>query len=162
MNTQSLLSRFVLAAFLCVSCSSLRAQDQEKPKPEIPPSVLKRYDKNKDGALGEAEIAKWEADKAAVREKRRAEKAAMLEKYDTNKNGKLDEEESAAAKLGREKEKSEKAAEQMKERAAKEKAKAEAEKAKAEQEKAQAEKQAAEKPQPKPGESEMSDGMMMQ
>lgn len=181
MKSPTLLPRLVLAALLCGSFGSLRAED--KPAADIPPSVLKRYDKNKDGALDETEKAKWEADKAAVRDKKKAEKAAMLEKYDTNKNGRLDEEEQAAAKLGREKERSVKEAEKMKERSAKLKA----EKEKAEKEKA--EKQAAEKASEKgqeasaaksenaseksqgkgpkdkkgkPGEDEMMDGAMME
>ena len=100
-----------------------------------PPSVLKKYDKNQNGVLDEKERGKWEADKAARREKDRAERAAMLERYDANKDGKLSEEEKVSAKMERERERSEKETEKLKERVAK---------AKAEREKAETEKAARE------------------
>ncbi len=109
---------------------------------EVPPSILKRYDKNKNGVLELDEQLKWEADKLARREKDRAERAAILEKYDLDKDGKLSEEEKASAKIGWQKERSEKEAEKMKERAAK----AKAERESAEKEKAAAAAEAPEKP----------------
>ena len=112
-----------IAALFAVS-PSLRAEEKEKA--EIPPSVLKRYDKNKNGALEEAEIAKWEADKAAAREKRKAEREAMLAKYDLNKDGRLSAEERAEAKIAMQEDNSEREAARMKERAAKLKAEQEA------------------------------------
>lgn len=116
-----LLLSAVAAAFF-VMTPSLRAQAQEKEKAEVPPSVLKRYDKNKNGALEEAEIAKWESDKAAAREKRKAEREAMLAKYDLNKDGKLSAEERAEAKIAMQEDNSERDAARMKERAEKVKA----------------------------------------
>lgn len=117
-NSRWLLSA-VAAAFFVMS-TSLRAEEKEKA--EIPPSVLKRYDKNKNGALEEAEIAKWEADKAAAREKRKAEREAMLAKYDLNKDGKLSAEERAEAKIAMQAENAERDAARMRERAEKVKA----------------------------------------
>jgi hypothetical protein len=124
MKVFATLRRLVLASFIVAAGISFAA---EEPADPAPPSVLKRYDKNKDGALDEAERTKWEADKAARREKERTERAAMLEKYDTNKDGKLSEEERVSAKLGWQKERSEKEAEKMKERVAKAKAERERE-----------------------------------
>ncbi len=121
--TSRLFLSAVAAALFAVS-PSLRAEEKEKA--EIPPSVLKRYDKNKNGALEEAEVAKWEADKAAAREKRKAERDAMLAKYDLNKDGKLSAEERAEAKVAMQAENSEREAARMKERAAKLKAEQEA------------------------------------
>lgn len=126
MNPHTRHSRFLLAALFCVSGALLQAEDKDKGPAEVPPSVLKRYDKNKNGVLDDAERAKWEADNAARREKARSEREAMLQKYDTNKDGKLSEEEKVSFKLGREKERSEQEAERMKERAAKLKAEREA------------------------------------
>jgi hypothetical protein len=87
----------LLISFL-VSATALFAEDT--PKPEAPPpSVLKRYDKNKDGKLDEKESEKWRADLAARREKAAAERKARLEKFDADKDGKLSDDEKAAAKL---------------------------------------------------------------
>jgi hypothetical protein len=140
-------SRLALVSFVAAIGTSFGAEEASKPADPVPPSVLKRYDKNKDGALDEAERAKWQADLAARREKERADRAAMLEKYDTNKDGKLSEEERVTAKLGWQKERSEKEAEKMKERVAKAKAERERE-----------EKAKAAEPQPEMGSGE---GMMM-
>lgn len=70
--------------------------DAEKP---VPPSVLREFDKNKDGVLDEQERAKWETKNAVRREKYAKERAEMLEKFDADKNGKISEEERAAARL---------------------------------------------------------------
>lgn len=103
---------------------SLRAEEGA-PKSEIPPSVLKRFDKNQDGKLDDAEKAKWEAEKAARREKEAAKKAEMLARFDTNKDGKLDEEERAAAKIAMAQDRTASDAAKAKEKAAKEAAKLE-------------------------------------
>ena len=119
--------RLALVSFVVAVGASFGAEEQPKPADPVPPSVLKRYDKNKNGALDEAERAKWQSDLATRREKERADRLAMLEKYDTNKDGKLSEEERVSAKLGWQKERSEKEAEKMKERVAKAKAERERE-----------------------------------
>jgi hypothetical protein len=116
-----------LVSFVVAAGVSFGAEEPAKSADPVPPSVLKRYDKNKNGALDEAERTKWQADLAARREKERADRAVMLEKYDTNKDGKLSEEERVSAKLGWQKERSEKEAEKMKERVAKAKAERERE-----------------------------------
>lgn len=156
-----LFPRLALVAALGLSASALHAQnDKDAADAPVPPSVLARYDRNKDGKLDEAERAKWQADLAARREKSQAERRAMLERFDTNKDGRLSEEEHAAAKIEMQKERSEKDAERMKERAAKERA----EREKAEK---QAAEKAAEKAPEKPAKDaapadEMGGGMMMQ
>ncbi|MEO0055820.1 MAG: hypothetical protein RLZZ50_1767 [Verrucomicrobiota bacterium] len=114
--------RLVLLSCLSACAGVLRAEEPGKAKSDVPASVLQRYDRNKDGKLGDEEKAKWEADKAARREKEKARRSEMLEKYDANKDGKLSEEEKAAVKLEWQRERTEKDAEKMKERAAKEKA----------------------------------------
>ncbi len=119
--------RFAFISSVFLVGALCRAEEPVKPADPVPPSVLKRYDKNKDGALDEGERGKWEADKSARREKERAGRAAMLEKYDTNKDGKLSEEERVSAKLGWQKERSVKETEKMKERIAKAKAERERE-----------------------------------
>lgn len=136
-----------LVSFVVAAGVSFGAEEPAKSADPAPPSVLKRYDKNKNGALDEAERTKWQADLAARREKERADRAVMLEKYDTNKDGKLSEEERVSAKLGWQKERSEKEAEKMKERVAK---------AKAEREREEKEKAAEATPEMSSGE-----GMMM-
>lgn len=157
-----------LLSFILPAAAGVAAEAAAGDVVETPPSVLRRYDKNKDGVLDEAERAKWESDKAARREKERAERAAMLEKYDTDKDGKLGEAEKAEAKLGWQKERSEKEAEKMKERVAK----AKAEREKAESEKAAREKAAQQAQPPEPASGTTSekdsksgkagdDGMMM-
>ncbi len=132
MNAPRLRFVFVLASLFAFGPVGLGATEPGRGATEVPPSVLKRYDKNKDGALDDSERAKWEADKVARREKERSERAALLEKYDTDKDGKLSEEEKAEAKLGWQKERSEKETEKMKERVAK----AKEERERAEKEKA--------------------------
>lgn len=68
-------------------------------KPDVPPSVLRKFDKNKNGVLDEQELARWEAEKAARREKYASERAGMLAKFDTDGDGKISEAERAAGRL---------------------------------------------------------------
>ncbi len=126
MTTSSFPLRLAAAGLLAAS-ALLHA---ETPSP-VPASVLKRYDKNKNGVLEPAEVTKWEADKAAARAKYKTERDALLAKYDTNHDGRLDEAETADAKLGMEKERAERVGERIMARAAAEKAAQEAEAAKA-------------------------------
>lgn len=123
MLTPPLLLRLAAAGLLTVS-TFLRAEDAPA---SVPASVLKRYDKNKNGSLEAAEAAKWEADKAAARAKRKTEREALLAKYDANHDGRLDETETAEAKLGMEKVRAERDGEKIMARAAAEKAAREAE-----------------------------------
>ncbi len=140
----------LLAALFLVSTAALRAEVEQKPKSDVPPSVLRTYDKNKDGALDEKEHAKWQADLAERRAKYAKQRAEMLEKYDADKNGKLSAEEAAAAKIEMNKARTEqdmaKGKEKAEERLAREKEDKELQErlaaAKAAEEKAAAEKQA--------------------
>lgn len=118
------LRRLLAVAGLLASAALLHGQETPAP---VPASVLKRYDKNKNGALEATEVAKWEADKAALRAKRKTERDALLAKYDANRDGRLDESETADAKLGMEKERAERDGEKIMARAAAEKAAREAE-----------------------------------
>jgi hypothetical protein len=120
MKTRSHPARLALALVFALFADALGAE--EAAGADVPPSVLKRYDKNKDGTLDEAERAAWEAAKAARREKARSVREELIEKYDADRDGRLSEEEHATARLEREKEKSAQMAEKMKERAEKQKA----------------------------------------
>lgn len=115
-------ARFFLTICLLACAGTLCAAETGKSKPDVPPSVLQRYDRNKDGKLSDEEKARWEAERAVRREKEQAKRAEMLARYDANKDGKLSEDEKAAAKLELQKDRTEKDAVKMKERAAKEKA----------------------------------------
>lgn len=126
MQTPPFPLRQLLAAAGLFAAAATTGHAEETPAP-VPASVLKRYDKNKNGALETAEVAKWEADKAAVRAKRKTERDALLAKFDANRDGRLDESETADAKLGMEKERSERDGEKIMARAAAEKAAREAE-----------------------------------
>lgn len=165
------LRRAALASLVLISAGALSAEGKapEKTAPaksDVPPSVLKKFDKNKDGALDEKELAKWEAEKAAKREKYAKERAELLEKFDANKDGKISEEERAAAKLEMGKARTEADAVKAKEKDAKWKAEQEALK-QAEADKAAVaavSKTAAEGKKPADGKTEdpmMGDSMMM-
>lgn len=119
MKIRSAATCFVFAFPLLALVSALHGEQKPSADP-APPSVLRKYDRNKDGVLDEKERAKWEADKAAEREKYRAERAEMLGKYDLNKDGKLSEDERAVAKIAMERERTERDTERMRERVAKE------------------------------------------
>jgi hypothetical protein len=119
MKTYSTPLRFALLALMLACASSLRAEEKPPSAEPVPPSILKRYDRNKDGVLDEKERAKWESDKAAARAKYQKERAEMLERFDTNQDGRISEEERAAAKLAMERTRTEREGDRMKERAAK-------------------------------------------
>jgi hypothetical protein len=78
---------------------SAPAADEEK----TPPSVLKKYDANKDGLLDETEKAAWQADKEKQRAAREARRAEDLARYDADKDGKLEKDERAVMKAEDEK-----------------------------------------------------------
>jgi Ca2+-binding EF-hand superfamily protein len=87
---------------------SAPAADEE----EIPASVLKKYDANKDGMLDETEKAVWQADKEKQRAAREARRAEDLARYDADKDGKLEKDERAVMKADDEKVRAEKKAAQ--------------------------------------------------
>ncbi len=118
--------RFLAAGLLLASGATLRAADVV-PQGDVPPSVLIRFDKNKDGKLDEAERAKWEAEKAQRRAKDAARRADLLARFDANKDGRIDADEGAAAKLAMAQERTEADAVKMKARMEKEAAKLKAE-----------------------------------
>ncbi len=95
----------LLATCLLASVSVVGAV--EKPKSDVPPGLLKKFDKNNDGILDADEKAAFEKEKTARQEKEKARRAEMLAKFDTNKDGKLSDEERAAAKIEMEKSRSE-------------------------------------------------------
>ncbi len=128
MNTPSPVSWLPLltAGLVFASAAGLRAADAP-PKAEVPPSVLQRFDRNKDGKLDDAERAKWEAEKAHRRAKDAARRAELVARFDTNKDGKIDAAEGAAAKLAMAAERTEADAAKMKVRMEKEAAELKAE-----------------------------------
>ena len=98
------------AAFLGLPLVSVSAPAADEEK--IPPSVLKKYDANKDGTLDATEQAAWQADKEKQRAARVAQRAEDLARYDTDKDGKLEKDERAAMKADDEKTRAEKKAAQ--------------------------------------------------
>ena len=153
-----------LVFFTLVPGGFLLAADTARP--DVPPSVLKKYDKNKDGALDETEKASWEADKAGRREKERKAREDRLQKYDLNKDGKLSDDEKAAAKLAMEKERTEREMAKGKEKAQERLAREKEEKEKAATAAAAASSENAGEMEgkdatPKEGETRPADGTMM-
>ncbi len=152
-------SRLLAAGCILICSAGLRAEEEAPPKPAVPPSVLQRFDKNKDGKLDDSERAKWEADKADRRAKSAARRAELIARFDTNKDGRIDADEGAAAKLAMAQERTEVDAVKTKARMEREAAKR-----KAEEEAANATKAAAPNPaQPAgsmTGESMTGDTMM--
>ena len=104
------------AAFLGLPLVSVSAPAADEEK--IPPSVLKKYDANKDGTLDATEQAAWQADKEKQRAARVAQRAEDLARYDTDKDGKLEKDERAAMKADDEKAQAEKQAAQAARKAA--------------------------------------------
>jgi len=84
------------------SCLIATAQDApqrpNRPQRQIPPEMLKEFDKDGDGKLSETEMtAMQEARKA----KWEAQQKATLAKYDADGDGKLSEEEAGKARADR-------------------------------------------------------------
>ena len=98
------------AAFLGLPLVSVSAPAADEEK--IPPSVLQKYDANKDGTLDATEKAAWQADKEKQRAAREAQRAEDLARYDADKDGKLEKDERAAMKADDEKARAEKKAAQ--------------------------------------------------
>ncbi len=109
------------AAFLGLPLVSVSAPAAAEEKAS--PSVLKKYDANKDGTLDATEQAAWQADKEKQRAARVAQRAEDLARYDTDKDGKLEKDERAAMKADDEKAQAEKQAAQAAEAEAKKLAK---------------------------------------
>jgi hypothetical protein len=76
MKTRKLIIPFLLTCFSVLAVPAVLAD--EGAKKDKPPSktTLKRFDKDKDGVLNEAETAAWEADKQKQKEKRAEKKKA--------------------------------------------------------------------------------------
>jgi EF hand len=82
-------TQLIMLAALVGTCSLATAQDKpEHSKRPIPEEILKKYDKDGDGKLSEAEHTAMAADRKAMGEKRRQE---ALKKYDKDGDGKLSE-----------------------------------------------------------------------
>ncbi len=89
---------------LAGSCLIATAQDAapkrpERPQRQIPPEIVKEFDKDGDGKLSPDEHkAMFEARQAKFEER----KKEMLAKYDADKDGKLSDDERAKARADRE------------------------------------------------------------
>jgi Ca2+-binding EF-hand superfamily protein len=82
-----------LAAFAAGSITA-SAQQGDRPKRDLPPEVLEKFDTNKDGKLDQDERkAAMQARRARMEKQRKN----MLEKFDGDGDGKLDENERKAA-----------------------------------------------------------------
>jgi len=93
MNMKTILT---LAVGLNLSTLFAVAADAPKAPPPPPPTrvdPLKKYDKNGDGKLDDAEKAELRKDRAAQQKQAMTE---ALKKYDKNGNGKLDPDEAQA------------------------------------------------------------------
>jgi Ca2+-binding EF-hand superfamily protein len=86
-------TKFIILGVLLGTGLSVTAQD--KPKREVPPVLLEKFDTDKDGKLSDDERKAMRAEMKAQQEKRQA---AMLEKYDADKDGKLSDTEKATMK----------------------------------------------------------------
>ena len=86
MKTTLVWRHILSAACLLSVVSAVRAE--EKPKSDVPPGLLKKFDKNNDGVLDADEKAAFEKEKAVRLEKEKARRSEMLAKFDTNKDGK--------------------------------------------------------------------------
>jgi hypothetical protein len=92
MNTTLTMIALALAGSLAVQAQepAPEGQRERRPNRQMPPEVLKEFDKDGDGKLNEEEAkAAREARQAKAEEARKK----MLEKYDTDKDGKLSDEE---------------------------------------------------------------------
>lgn len=86
LNIRPLLAGACALALLATASAEVPAT----PTPKAPSKAdLAKYDADKDGRLDEAESARWQAAKAAVREER-------LAKYDSDRDGRIDREEKVA------------------------------------------------------------------
>src|SRR5687767_5561865 len=70
---------------------SANAQEKKEGKRSIPPEILEKYDKNKDGKLDDSE-------KEAAKKGREERQKEMLKKFDKDGDGKLSDSEKEAAK----------------------------------------------------------------
>jgi Ca2+-binding EF-hand superfamily protein len=91
MKTTNLLTLVTLLG----ACSFAAAQDKpaDRPKREVPPELIAKFDKDGDGQLSPDERKAMREDMKAQGEKRREE---MLKKFDKDGDGKLSDEERKA------------------------------------------------------------------
>lgn len=84
------------------TCLFVSAQDApprpERPQRQLPPELIKEYDKDGDGKLSDDERT---AMRDAMRARGEAQRKATLEKYDADKDGKLSKEEAEKARTER-------------------------------------------------------------
>ncbi len=76
MKTRKLIITFLLALFSALAVPTAMADEEGKKEKQPSKTTLKRFDKDKDGMLNEAETAAWEADKQKQKEKRAEKKKA--------------------------------------------------------------------------------------
>ena len=85
-----------------------RKQAEEAKKAAQKAELLKKYDRNGDGKIDDAEEEAIRAERKKGEEEKAAKKAEMLKKYDKNGDGKIDAAEEEAIRAERAKEKKEK------------------------------------------------------
>jgi Ca2+-binding EF-hand superfamily protein len=86
-------TKLITLGALLGTCVFATAQD--KPKRDLPPALLEKFDTDKHGKLSDDERKAMREEMKAQQEKRQA---AMLEKYDADKDGKLSDAEKATMK----------------------------------------------------------------
>ncbi len=97
MKTNTLI---VIAAAIGFAGAAHAEEGKQRPERPMMAEIIKKFDKDGDGKLNEAER---EAAKAAREEMMKAQKAEMLKKFDKDGDGKLNEEEETAMREARKK-----------------------------------------------------------
>jgi Ca2+-binding EF-hand superfamily protein len=91
MKTTTIMMAGVAVVLVC--SAQAKKPGKDGPRRELPPEIIKRFDKDGDGKLNKEEMA---AAKAAREERMKAQKEEMLKKFDKDGDGKLSEEERKA------------------------------------------------------------------
>lgn len=89
----------LLGTCLFVSAQDGGQQRPQRPQRQLPPELIKQYDKDGDGQLSDDER---KAMRDAMQAKREEQQKALLEKYDADKDGKLSKEEMDKARADHE------------------------------------------------------------
>jgi hypothetical protein len=88
----------LLGTCLFISAQDGGQQPPQRPQRQLPPEVIKEFDKDGDGKLSDEERT---AMRDTMRAKMEEQRKATLEKYDADKDGKLNKEEAEKARTER-------------------------------------------------------------
>jgi Ca2+-binding EF-hand superfamily protein len=108
-------TKLITLGLLLGTCGLAVAEDKaphpERPKREIPPEVIKKFDKDGDGKLSDEEHKAAREERKAMGDKRHEE---MIKKFDKDGDGKLSDEERKAAREERQAQEEQRKAEMIK------------------------------------------------